>query len=148
MRYNNIILGHVLEHVIDPVAILELCKKWISDNGRILASVPNKKSIHRQAGVEMGLLSRPDDFSEKDKRHGHRRIFGPDSFAECFNKVGLKIIKSGGYWLKPFSDSQIEAWYSDKMIDTFLKLGEHYPDIAGEIYIVANYYLQDQGNTI
>jgi 2-polyprenyl-3-methyl-5-hydroxy-6-metoxy-1,4-benzoquinol methylase len=127
----------VLEHVVDPVSILRLCGQWLSGSGRILAAVPNKDSVHRQAAVEMGLLSKLDDFSEKDKRHGHRRIFGRDSFLKCFVDAGFKITESGGYWLKPFSDSQIEHYYTDKMIDAFLKLGEQYPNIAGEIYAVA-----------
>jgi len=135
--FDNIILGHVLEHVVDPVAILVLCKNWIKDDGVILAAVPNKNSIHRQAAVEMGLLSRLDDFSEKDKRHGHRRVFGMNSFSEIFVQAGLQIFEQGGYWLKPLSDFQIESQWTEPMIQAFLKLGELYPDIAGEIYIVA-----------
>ena len=52
-KYKNIILGHVLEHVIDPVGILKLCRGWLDDGGVILAAVPNANSIHRQAAVEM-----------------------------------------------------------------------------------------------
>jgi 2-polyprenyl-3-methyl-5-hydroxy-6-metoxy-1,4-benzoquinol methylase len=136
--FDNIILGHVLEHVIDPVNILSLCKKWLKNNGLILASVPNKNSIHRQAAVEMGMLSKLDDFSEKDKRIGHRRIFEHDSLSDCFCKAGFKIIKKGGYWLKPLSDAQIESTWTNQMVRAFLKIGERYPDIAGEIYMAAS----------
>ena len=136
--FDNILLGHVLEHVVDPVAILSLCKSWLKNDGVILTAVPNKNSIHRQAAVEMGLLSKLDDFSEKDKHHGHRRVFGKDSFLEIFNLAGLRIIAKGGYWLKPLSDAQIESTFTDSMIDAFFKLGELYPDIAGEIYAVAS----------
>jgi SAM-dependent methyltransferase len=135
--FDNIILGHVLEHVVDPVEILKLCKNWLKENGLILSCVPNKNSIHRQAAVEMGLLSKLDDFSEKDKLHGHRRVFGLDSFIEVFEQTGFSICAKGGYYLKPLSDAQIESQWSNSMIDAFLKLGERYPDIAGEIYIVA-----------
>jgi len=135
--FDNIILGHVLEHVVDPVVVLGLCRKWLKNEGLILAAVPNKNSIHRQAAVEMGLLKKLDDFSEKDKRHGHRRIFGQDSLLEIFNKAGLYIIANGGYWLKPISDAQVESQWTDSMIPAFLKLGELYPDIAGEIYAIA-----------
>jgi hypothetical protein len=103
----------------------------------ILSAVPNKNSIHRQAAVKMGLLSKLDDFSEKDKRHGHRRVFGYDSFAEIFNRAGLRIAANGGYWLKPLSDAQIESSWTDSMIEAFFYLGELYPDIAAEIYVAA-----------
>ena len=136
-QYDNIILGHVLEHVIDPVAILSLCKTWLKEDGVILSAVPNKNSIHRQVGVAMGLLSKLDDFSDKDKQHGHRRVFGLDAFHEIFNKAGLRIVEKGGYWLKPLSDAQIESQWTDSMIDAFFRIGELYPDIAGDIYAVA-----------
>jgi 2-polyprenyl-3-methyl-5-hydroxy-6-metoxy-1,4-benzoquinol methylase len=135
-NFDNILLGHVLEHVVDPVAILALCKNWLNNDGVILSAVPNKNSIHRQVAIEMGLLSKVDDFSEKDKHHGHRRVFGMDSFVNIFNQVGLRIIAKGGYWFKPLSNAQIELQWTDAMIGAFLKLGEKYPDIAGEIYVI------------
>jgi 2-polyprenyl-3-methyl-5-hydroxy-6-metoxy-1,4-benzoquinol methylase len=145
-KFDNIILGHVLEHVVDPVKILQICRIWLNEQGIILAAVPNKNSIHRQIGLKMGLLSALDDFSEKDKLHGHRRVFGVKSFQECFIKAGLNIVKQGGYWLKPFSDKQIEGLFKqssdeidvNNMIQSFMEIGEEHPDIAGEIYIIAS----------
>lgn len=136
-KYSNIILGHVLEHVIDPVEIIKLCRDWLDDNGVILAAVPNANSIHRQAAVEMGLLKKLDDFSEKDRRHGHRRVFFRNEFIDCFTQAGCRILEHGGYWLKPLSDSQIEKDWTEDMVNAFFKLGENYPDIAGEIYVIA-----------
>lgn len=43
----------------------------------------------------------------------------------------------GGYWLKPVSNGQIEENWTGKMVEAFMKLGERYPDIAAEIYIIA-----------
>ena len=39
--------------------------------------------------------------------------------------------------MKPLANSQLESWFSEEMIDAFMILGERYPDIAGEIYVVA-----------
>lgn len=136
-KFDNIVLGHVLEHVADPVKLLKLCKDWLKEDGRILTSVPNKNSIHRQAAVLMGLLKELDEFSPKDIRHGHRRVFGVDTLTSCFDEAKLNIIIAGGYWLKPISDKQLEDSWNYDMMDAFLKLGEIYPDIAAEIYIVA-----------
>src|SRR6185437_7498847 len=55
-RFDNIVLGHVLEHVEDPVAILARAAAWLAPGGRILAAVPNSRSLHRQAAVLMNLL--------------------------------------------------------------------------------------------
>lgn len=100
--FDNILLGHVLEHVEDPVGILLMCKKWLSDKGRILAAVPNSESIHRLAAVEMGLLSKTDELNERDICHGHRRVYNWNSFMDDFEKAGLKVVYRGGIGLNQF----------------------------------------------
>ena len=136
-RFDNIVLGHVLEHVQDAGAIVARAKQWLAPAGRILAAVPNARSLHRQAAVLMGLLGREDELNESDLHHGHRRVFNPESFRQCFVGAGLAIAIFGGYWLKPLSNEQIErAWTSD-MLDAFMRLGERYPDVAAEMYVVA-----------
>lgn len=136
-RFDTIILGHVLEHVDDPVAILRRAKDWLTPEGRIIAGVPNARSIHRQAGVLMGLLSFEEDLNEADHYHGHRRVYTPETFRRDFLQAGLEIEIFGGYWLKALSNNQLEATHTPEMVDAFMRLGERYPDIAGEIYIVA-----------
>jgi len=43
----------------------------------------------------------------------------------------------GGYWMEPVSLRQIEESWTPAMLEAFMTLGEWYPDIAGEIYVVA-----------
>ena len=136
-RFDNIVLGHVLEHVVDPADIVKRASGWLAPNGRILAAVPNCRSLHRQAAVIMGLLASETSLNEADIHHGHRRVFDPESFRQCFLQAGLAVEVFGGYWLKPLSNAQIEATWSPTMLEAFMQLGERYPDIAGEIYVVA-----------
>lgn len=137
-KYDNIILGHVLEHVQDPVDILARAKKWLKPGtGRLFAAVPNSRSLHRQAAVIMGMLPQEDALNEMDIHHGHRRVFNPESYRNAFYQAGLQIEIFGGYWMKPVSNKQIEENWTPEMLDAFMQLGERYPDIAGEIYIVA-----------
>lgn len=135
--FDNIVLGHVLEHVEDPVMILKQVKKWLGRGGRVMAAVPNSRSLHRQAAVIMGLLDKEDSLNEADRHHGHRRVYSPESFRANFMQAGLKVEIFGGYWLKPLSNAQIEETWNDEMFQAFMQLGERYPDIAGEIYVVA-----------
>ncbi len=136
-KFQTIILGHVLEHVDDPVLVLKHIKQFLSPDGVILAAVPNANSIHRQAAVEMGLLSHIKAFSELDRHHVHKRVYTFDEFKNDFILSDLFIEKIGGYWLKPLSNKQIEQSWTPEMIAAFMKLGEQYPEIAAEIYIVA-----------
>lgn len=136
--FDNIILGHVLEHVLDPVDILSRAKQWLKpETGRLFAAVPNARSLHRQAAVIMSLLRQEDELNDMDLHHGHRRVFNPETFRNAFYQAGLNIEVFGGYWMKPVSNKQIEENWTPNMLEAFMKLGERYPDIAGEIYIVA-----------
>ncbi|WP_417260883.1 MULTISPECIES: class I SAM-dependent methyltransferase [Alphaproteobacteria] len=138
ITYDNIILGHVLEHVEDPVSILRNTKDWLTPNtGMLFAAVPNARSLHRQAAVLMGLLGSEHELNEMDHHHGHRRVFNPENFRKAFNDAGMTIDIFGGYWMKPVSNKQIETTWTDEMLQAFMVLGERYPDISGEIYIVA-----------
>jgi 2-polyprenyl-3-methyl-5-hydroxy-6-metoxy-1,4-benzoquinol methylase len=136
-RFENIVLGHVLEHVEDPVQILGRVRNWLADDGIVLTAVPNAYSLHRQAAVLMGLLETEKSMSELDRHHGHYRVFDPFEFRATFGKAGFDIVASGGYWMKPLSNAQIEATWTDEMLQAFMELGERYPDIAGEQYVIA-----------
>jgi len=136
-KFDNIVLSHVLEHVEDPAALLLRVKKWLSPGGVVFAAVPNSSSIHRQAAVLMGLLSAENALNVADVDHGHRRVFNHLEFRKLFLDSGYLINKFGGYWLKPLANKQIEDSWSMQMITAFMALGEKYPEIAGEIYIVA-----------
>lgn len=136
-RFDNIIMGHILEHVEDPVDILIKVRRWLRPGGCVFAAVPNARSLHRQAAVIMGLLSREDELNEMDQYHGHRRVFNPESFRSLFTLAGLRVDIFGGYYLKPLSAGQIESHWSPAMVEAFMQLGERHPDIAGEIYLVA-----------
>jgi 2-polyprenyl-3-methyl-5-hydroxy-6-metoxy-1,4-benzoquinol methylase len=135
--FDNIVLGHVLEHVDDPTRIVSTASSWLSPHGRILAAVPNARSLHRQAAVIMGMLPAENSLNELDRHHGHRRVFDPESFRSVFLAAGLQIEAFGGYWLKPVSNAQIEKSWTPQMLEAFMQLGERYPDIAGEIYLIA-----------
>jgi 2-polyprenyl-3-methyl-5-hydroxy-6-metoxy-1,4-benzoquinol methylase len=136
-RFDTIVLGHVLEHVDDPVAIMARCRHWLAPEGRLLLAVPNARSVHRQAAVIMGLLRREHELNEADLHHGHRRIYDPETLRADVREADLRISIFGGYWLKPLSNGQLEADWTPEMLEAFMALGERYPDIAGELYVVA-----------
>ena len=137
-QFQTIVLGHVLEHVDDPVSLLRVVRGWLTETGRVLAAVPNARSIHRQAAVVMGLLDFEETLSEADCHHGHRRVYNPESFRRDFHQAGLRVDVFCGYWLKPLANAQLEQDWTPTMLQAFMQLGERYPDIAAEIYVVAS----------
>ncbi len=136
-KYDFILLSHVLEHVIDPVYVLRLCQNFMKENSTLFCIVPNSHSIHRQAAVQMGLLDKEDQLNESDIMHGHKRVYDMSLLNNHFLDADFNILSSGGYWLKPLSNSQIEKSWSDEMLSAFMTLGESYPDISAEIYVAS-----------
>jgi len=134
--FDTIIMAHILEHVDDPVQILSRARNWLNDSGVILGSVPNANSIHRQAGVKMGLLQRTNELNEVDKRIGHKSIYDQQSLRQDIEAAGLKASKMGGVFLKFLTNVQIEEWFTNEMIEAFYRLGDEYPEIAAETYAV------------
>ena len=91
----------------------------------------------------MNLISSIFEPSEKDIHHGHMRIYTPEILFSEFLNAKFQVISRGGYWLKPLSDRQIEENWSNEMIESFMKLGEQYPDISGELYLIAKINEED-----
>jgi 2-polyprenyl-3-methyl-5-hydroxy-6-metoxy-1,4-benzoquinol methylase len=136
-RFDTIVLGHVLEHVADPGDILSRVRGWLNPQGRVIAVVPNALSLHRQIAVEMGILPEVHALNETDLHHGHRRVYDPMTLRKEFENAGLHIEVFGGYWIKPVSNRQIEEHWTAEMLEGAMRVGERYPEIAAEIYVVA-----------
>jgi 2-polyprenyl-3-methyl-5-hydroxy-6-metoxy-1,4-benzoquinol methylase len=136
-HFDTIVLGHVLEHVADPVGLLQRVGDWLAPEGIIFAAVPNSRSLHRQAAVTMGLLPFEEALNELDIKHGHRRVYNPETFRRDFIEAGLAIQVFGGYFVKAASQGQLAQIATPEMIDAFCRVGERYPDIAAELYVVA-----------
>jgi hypothetical protein len=56
------------------------------------------------------MLPFEEALNEADHRHGHRRVYNPETFRRD---------------------------WTEEMLTAFVAVGERYPDITGEIYVVA-----------
>ncbi len=135
-RYPTVLCTHILEHMDDPVGVLIRAREWLENEGVLIAMVPNAMSLHRLAGVKMGLLKAPMDLNPQDKVLGHQRVYSPETFKADVEKSGLHIKTFGGLFLKPLTNKQIQETWSREMMDAFYELGKEYPEIAAEIYAV------------
>ena len=135
-KFDTIVMSHVLEHIEYPVSLLKLISQWLSDDGVLLVSVPNAKSFHRLAAVEMALLNSEYDLNQRDLELGHYRVYDLKLLNKDVFDSGLKVINEGGVFLKPVSNSQIEHNWTDQMINGFYKLGNKFPEFCAEIFVV------------
>lgn len=135
--FDTVVLGHVLEHVADPQAVLQRAIAHLAPQGVLIADVPNAMSLHRQMGVELGLLTSVTELNDADRSIGHRRVYTPDGLRREITGAGLRIRTFGGLFLKVLSNAQTEEVFDDRQREAFLALGTRYPDLAAEIFVVA-----------
>jgi 2-polyprenyl-3-methyl-5-hydroxy-6-metoxy-1,4-benzoquinol methylase len=136
-KFDTIVLAHVLEHVDNPNEILVVAKKFLKPEGVLIVDVPNALSLHRQIGVEMGLLKEVTELNEGDLSIGHKRVYTPEVFKKEVEAAGLKIARYGGVYIKILSNAQSETVLNDEQLDALHVVGERYPEIAAEQYVVA-----------
>ena len=53
--FDSVLCSYVLEHVVDPPAVLKCCRTWLNPGGLLVIIVPNATSLHRRLGVAMGI---------------------------------------------------------------------------------------------
>ena len=136
IKFDTIIMSHVLEHIEDPVLVLKRIYNWLADNGVFLVSVPNAKSIHRLAAVQMGLLKNEYELNSRDHELGHYRIYDLQTLSADIEVAGFKIVKTGGIFFKPVSNGQIEKSWTKEMIEGFYKMSKYFPENCAEIFLV------------
>ena len=86
--FDAIILGDVLEHLINPEQVLSLLKDLVKENGRVLISLPNIG----HASIKSNLLLGRFDYTEQgilDKTH--LRFFTAHSIIAFLTKQNLRI---------------------------------------------------------
>lgn len=135
--FDTILINHVLEHVKDPVEILNIYKNYLTENGKIIITVPNANSLHRLIGMEMNLLKNVTDLNEGDIRIGHRRVYTFESLEIDIQKSGMQIEKMGGILLKPLSNCQMTT-FSGNIVNALYTIGtiENFQKYCAEIYAV------------
>ena len=84
--FDAITMSHVIEHVPDPAATFEKCRRLLKPGGKLVVSTPNSLSLgHQQFQACWRGLEPP--------RHLH--ILSPRLLARCADQVGLKIVRAG-----------------------------------------------------
>lgn len=137
-KYDTIIMSHVLEHIANPIIVLKKIHSLLKPDGVFLVSVPNAKSLHRMVAKAMGLLSSEYDLNERDHELGHYRVYDLEKLKRDLLHAKFKINHSGGYFLKPLSNGQIEQNWNQDMIDGFYNVGTQFQENCAEIYAVCS----------
>lgn len=141
-RYDNIVLTHVLEHLDDPVGVLErVNREWLTDDGRLLLVCPNANAPSRQIAVKMGLISHHSAVTDAEREHGHRITYSLDTLERDARSAGLDVIYRTGIFFKALANFQWDRLLqtdiiSDEYLEGCYQLGQVYPDLCSSIFLV------------
>lgn len=129
--FDLVVAGFVLEHVDQPKLLMQKIMTWVKPSGVVVVAVPNARSLHRQIGVQAGLLNNMDDLSAGDMQLGHQRLYTLETLAELFLDVGVTEAEFLGLFLKPFTTNQLKKLnLSPKVLLAMCEIGEHLPDLC------------------
>ncbi len=110
-KFDAVFLLDILEHVIDPIAVLEKAASFLSPEGVLIAHVPNAVAINRRLAVLMGTLSSCHELSPFDIQiAGHRRAYELSTLVGDIYAAGLNVRYTGGIFYKMLSTAQMD-WF-------------------------------------
>jgi len=144
-EFDAILMSSVLAEgtVADESALLSGASRLLASCGVFYVNVANANSMHRILGREMGVLRSLDEPSEVQQSLGVRKIF--DSIKlEAVIKAAVpdaKIVDSGSFFVKPFTDSQLEAArlsgvLSDDLFEALFSVSRFFPNYGAELFSV------------
>lgn len=135
-KYDLIFMNNILEHVDDPVLILKKYAQYLIEDGSIIINVPNAECMHRRLGVFMGVLDDIKKFSEIDIAYGHKRYYTIETIKSDIEESGLRVKKTEGVYLKPFTTKQIDSLsLSNDVYDALFNLGVFYPELSNSLFV-------------
>ncbi len=88
--YDRIVAGDVLEHVIDPAALLSDLASRLSPGGEVLVSIPNFGHWYPRGRTTLGLF---DYDTRGPLDQGHVRFFTRRSFERLVRSCGMRVVE-------------------------------------------------------
>lgn len=130
-KFDVIVMGFILEHVDNPIAILTYFKQFLNVNGKVFIAVPNAEVLNRRLGHLSGILPNMQQLSENDFMLGHKRYYTLQSLTGDVINANYEISLTEGIYLKPLTTQQmISLNLNRKIIDALCSVGVKYPELC------------------
>jgi SAM-dependent methyltransferase len=141
--FDLVVLSCVLHEVENPERFLKKAISLLSTEGFIYVDVPNAKSFHRLLAVATGHLdSIYGTTSTQQQMQQSTIVYTEDSLKKILEKSGLRVIDSGGYFIKPFHHERMQLLVdnnimTDHDLDGLFTLGDLISEFGSEIFALS-----------
>ncbi len=98
--FDCIVFNDILEHLVNPEEVLKLSKEKLSQNGCIIASIPNVRYITNLINLNLKKNWEYEDFGILDRTH--LRFFTKNSIINMFQRLKYQILTLEG--INPIND--------------------------------------------
>ena len=132
---------HTLEHVDNPVLVLDKIYDLMSPEGLVFIAVPNGNAISRQIAVKMKLIEHNTAVTSGERAQGHLRTYTLDTLLSDVTKSKLKIVDYGGIIFKALANFQFDkaldiGIISEEYLNAADQLAIEYPNFGASIYVI------------
>lgn len=137
--FDFVVVSGLLHEVDNPAGLLEAVRSVCSETTIVHCNVPNMSSFHRLLALEMGLIEDVFEPSEMDRAFGRCGRFDSQRFGELLTRAGFRILDAGTYFVKPFSNDQMDVMlrsgaFHPSLIDGLDRITKYMPDHGCELY--------------
>jgi SAM-dependent methyltransferase len=137
-----IIMNSVLHEVPDPDKLLKSIYNICSPKTTVYIGVPNIYSFHRLLATEMGLIQDIFQKSELETRFQRQTQYDKKRLLQIVEKNGFCVLSSGTFFIKPFTNEQMERIIGQGIVDKSVidgleKMSRYMPELGCELFVEA-----------
>jgi len=117
--FDYIIFADVLEHLVDPWAVLRKFKRYLKDDGKIIASLPNVLNVEVWQSLSLGRwLYRDAGIMDRT----HLRFFALDDIRNLFYSTGYDVEEINGVYNNDIKEFKEKKFKNLNIKNIFIKL--------------------------
>ena len=138
--FDFIILSSLLHEVQHPEKLLQSVYHVSKQDTMVHINVPNVHSFHRLLAYEMGYISSIFEKSETEHKFQRHTRFDKQLLFKILEENGFQILSYGTYFIKPFSNEQMEKIINQNIVSTDIIEGlermiKYLPNLGCEMFV-------------
>jgi len=138
--FDYIILSSLLHEVPSPIKVLKIIHKVCNKDTIVIINVPNANSFHRLLAFEANMIRSIFEPSKTDLMFNRYTRFDKQLLFKLLDYNGFAILNYWTYFIKPFSNEQMEKLLRLKIIDKkiivgFKNMSKYLPDMGCEMFV-------------